>query len=465
MAYLDLYIVTFNCARTLIDPTTLSQSLLAAYPSKDGFPDVVFFSLQEFTPIAYSFLGGSFLNQYYDRVIHTLQLAASARGGDNDTYNLVATHNLGMTAGALFIRQNKMKRISHINVAGTGVGLWDMGNKGAVGMNVKIHDDHSDTTPLGITFVAAHLAPMEDAWQRRNQDWQNIVRNLVFVNSGRERYRTNEGTKPNNSEEEAEPLLTSNLNDDEDVSRKEISLYEPKMLVFCAGDFNYRTKDNAPSPDAYLAFPQPNDHISSSRHYLKWKSGDQLQRELRAEKTFQGFLEQEIHFPPTYKYSHKATKPQHRMDNLSVETSSGESQGHIWAWAKHRFPSWCDRCLYLPAPSNIALFQFHRYTSLPIQYTSDHQPVCLSLTIRQPDHVNAATSGESADGALMPNTGVKAPFSINPNWRQRNIAARRKELIAGLILLLVTTKEGIVTILAGGISSALIWYIISRLGS
>ena len=51
---------------------------------------------------------------------------------------------------------------------GVGVGLAEIGNKGAVGLRFKYNGAGTSTE---LTFVAAHLAAMEWEVKRRIEDW------------------------------------------------------------------------------------------------------------------------------------------------------------------------------------------------------------------------------------------------------------------------------------------------------
>lgn len=70
-----------------------------------------------------------------------------------------------------------MTDVKDIETAGVGFGLWEMGNKGAVGVRFKYEAEGSATE---LTFVAVHLEAMEDAIDVRNANWKSIVRGLVF---------------------------------------------------------------------------------------------------------------------------------------------------------------------------------------------------------------------------------------------------------------------------------------------
>ena len=74
----ELYLVTFNCARALADPQSLAPTFFDALPKEAPVPDLIAISLQEVAPIAYSFLGGSYLKPYFDRITSTPKADAVA---------------------------------------------------------------------------------------------------------------------------------------------------------------------------------------------------------------------------------------------------------------------------------------------------------------------------------------------------------------------------------------------------
>ncbi|KAF2803305.1 DNase I-like protein [Mytilinidion resinicola] len=393
MPSLEAYLVTFNCAREPVNPDTLAPHLFDALPQDAGLPDVVAIALQEVAPIAYSFLGGSYLEPYFSQVASTVQLAAKLHSDDAQAYQHFLTRSLGMTALMLFWKPAVASKIQWVQSAGAGVGLWDMGNKGAVGVRVGLALDNSDET-FDITFVSGHLAPMEGEVPRRNQDWENIVRNLVFIND----------ETPKSSAEE-QPLLSS---PSAPPPPDNTGLYHPSNHIFVAGDLNYRTHDTPPDPNSHINYPQPTPSSASPTHFSHFLKTDQLARELDANRTLHGFSEAPITFPPTYKHSPKPDS-----------SSDADEQ---WQWAKHRYPSWCDRILFLPP------LRPHIYTSLALQKTSDHQPVALSVSVSL-DPPNRVYDAEP-------------PFPLNKDWRARADAARRKEIVVGVLSYLALTRSG-----------------------
>lgn len=420
MASFNVSIITFNCARERIKPDVLAGHIATAV-SKVQTPDLFIISLQEIAPIAYAFLGGSFLIPYFDPVRHTVDLAAKILGGDA-RYVSLFTGNVGMTAIMAFVREDLADHIVWMEGAGVGLGVQEMGNKGAVGLRIG-YDLGSET--MEMTFVAAHLAPMEDASDRRCEDWMNIVKGLVFTRLARKAVHA--ASKSQSRDRESAPLLPGWV---DNGTAPPSGLYSPTSYLFLAGDLNYRTSQVQPSPEDHKAYPQPTEDVTDSKHYRNLLKDDQLTKELQAQRTCHGLQEAPIDFPPTYKYSSK--------QRAVAETDDGTA----WAWAKHRWPSWCDRVLYLDLPSWILStgtpthIHVHQYTSLPLMSTSDHRPVLLSVSL--PLKAIPPPDDEVTDGDCR----VKPPFEINPQWQGKRAVARRKEIIVGILAYLALTWEG-----------------------
>jgi hypothetical protein len=327
-----------------------------------------------------------------------------------------------MTVGMVFVKSSVASRVKWVQCAGVGVGVWEMGNKGACGIRLGL-----DNTEL--TFVAAHLAPMEGEVLRRNQDWENIVRGLVFEEI--------DYTTIGSDASEAEPLLAQL----DRCSEPQTGMYRHGNSIFFGGDLNYRTSLSPPGSDTYKTYPQPaNDDLRQSTSTAARMSvtdllaRDQLVQERLAGRTIHGFSEMPIHFSPTYKYDSKILgipgpevipKP---SDAATPEEEQIE-EPETWHWARHRWPSWCDRILYLPSSG----LEPHIYTSLPLLPSSDHRAVALSVTV-YPD----VTAAEYGNDDLRTNP----PFPLNSDWKARRVAARRREIIVGIASYLTLTMEG-----------------------
>ena len=128
-------------------------------------------------------------------------------------------------------------------------------------------------------------------------------------------------------------------------------------------------------------------------------------------------------------------------------------------WAKHRVPSWCDRVLYLCPPFEGTKPTIHRYESLPLQGTSDHQPVLMSFSVPIKP-IPRSLTGSGGDGA---EDWISAPFPINPGWRADRLAARQRELAVGFVAYLATTWEGRALLLGTVVGGVGAWALVRSL--
>jgi hypothetical protein len=408
--------MTFNCGRTLVDVDHFAASFFDGLKTNLP-PDLVVLALEEIAPIAYSFLGGSWMVPYFTRFIEAVNTAASLGFEDGVTYENVTAKALGMTGILILARPEVYEQIRWIKTAGVGVGdhsgIVGLGNKGAATCRLGLRSDGgSDEDEVVVTFVAAHLAPMEWDCERRNEDWKAICEGTVFE---RDETPVRNRRRQNGTDVEIEPLLNADGGSGSDEPQ---GIFSPTSHLFFAGDLNYRTSDTGPGPKDYENWPQPVESVSDIHHYTHLLEKDQLKREQSKGNTLNNLEEAEITFPPTYKYSDAAQKQAERAPNTDVTGTEGQT----WLWAKHRVPSWCDRILYLAAaPPTV-----HSYTTLPVQPTSDHRPVVLSFSIpRKPLNMN-----------------IKPPFPIRKDWREARATARRYEYLIGLAAYLGLTWEG-----------------------
>lgn len=414
--------MTFNCARQPIDIDLFASQLFSCHEGP-ALPEILVLSLQELAPVPHSLIGGSFISPYLERFEKAVDIAARKHDGYmQNNYKLVSRETIGMTGIMVFAMD--MKAIEDIETAGVGVGIWRMGNKGAAAVRFSYQDTKANSNArTELTFVAAHLAAMEEEVSRRNEDWKNIVRGLVFSS----KHATDSMHGMPGTEDER-PLLS--------VSSANASIYKPTSHLFLAGDLNYRTSTMKPAPDDHrTTFPQPHHPESSPQHFSKLYEKDQLNQEKAAGRTCHGLIEAPISFAPTYKYN-----PQEPYSDTDEELLR-------WSWAKHRWPSWCDRCLYLDIPSWLkrqqpkAQITVHKYSSLPLFPTSDHRPVALSLSLP----ILAIPEPDPEEDDLDPR--VRPPFNIDPDWKSNRERARNLEMLVGLSMYFTCTRQGI-TILA-----------------
>ncbi|KAJ5089155.1 Endonuclease/exonuclease/phosphatase [Penicillium argentinense] len=443
MEDLNLYILTANCARNLIDIDRFAEHFFNALPTSTGSfsaPELIVLSLQEIAPIAYSFLGGSYLIPYYDAFIQAVQKAATKQFGRS--YESVLQDHIGMTGLMVFARSDVTDRISWIETAYVGFGVQEMGNKGAVGARLGyVVDEHSAQT-MNLTFVAAHLAPMENALEQRNLDWQSIVERLVFS-------QQDTASKSGDSEgaDENATLLGSHRSSESQPETRR-DLFAPNSYLFLAGDLNYRTSDIQPSKADVLRFPRRLVNRESTLHYSHLLKEDQLMRQMQQGKSFHGLSEAPIDFPPTYKYSDAARE----AARLGVDSGDAE-----WKWSSHRWPSWCDRILYLDAPEGgERRVKPQAYDALPLLPQSDHRPVALAISVPVPLKRTSSRADHTDESRV-------APFAIDPRWRSRREVARRKEVVVGVLAYLGLTWEGNGLLLASTIGILGTWMVLRSL--
>lgn len=357
---------------------------------------------------------------YFDRFRHAVRLATASI--DDRRYINIITQSVGMTAIMAFVLEDQTEHIKSLATGGVGVGLQEMGNKGAVGLRFTYSVEDEDKA-MELSVVAAHLAPMEDALERRNQDWKSIVQRLVFTPVDQNATYKTSGEDTWQRDDANAPFLESSGS-----AAQESRLYKETSYLILAGDLNYRTSRLRPALSDFQTFPQPADDVNDPKHFSHLLKHDQLSREMKVQRTCHGLHEAEINFPPTYKYS----------DNQRAVADF--DNGTVWDWAKHRWPSWCDRILYWTPPSRKkserSPINVHAYSALPLMATSDHRPVALSLSL--PLAAMPTSHGGVTDGYAE----VDAPFDVDPNWRDKRDKARRMELVVGLMAYLGLTWEG-----------------------
>ncbi|KAL2002856.1 hypothetical protein VTN02DRAFT_5693 [Thermoascus thermophilus] len=443
---LNLYIVTFNCARHQIPTDRFASHLFDALPNnpagEDDYddasgggeggggqaPEILVLALQEIAPIAYAFLGGLFLNQYYDAFDQAVHLAVSKRwAGNSVSYVSMLQKNCGLTAIMVYVRSDVAGRTSCLQSAEVGLGVQQMGNKGAVGARLRYMVEDQGNDAVNLTFVSAHLAPMEYAFARRNEDWKGIVERLVFT-------REHGGAGNNNKEGGGEETIALLREPDAlGCSDDQSGIFVPSTYLFLAGDLNYRTSDTMPQKDDRDRFPQPTADTNSRRHYSQLLKDDQLTREVQNNRTLHSLSEAPINFPPTYKYSEEARR-----------AAAEDGEPKEWKWASSRWPSWCDRILYLDVPSwikGIGHVEPQVYDALPLFPTSDHRAVALSVSVPL-KAIPEPGVGQTEDVRLS------APFALDAEWERKRAAARTKEIIVGCMAYLGLTWEGNALLLA-----------------
>ncbi|CBJ29438.1 conserved unknown protein [Ectocarpus siliculosus] len=98
-------------------------------------------------------------------------------GGVSDegtTFVLVAKEHLVGTWLAVFVRASMLKQVSDVRSATVSAGMMGvMGNKGGVGIRLRLRDS-------SLCFVSSHLAAHRENIKARNENYQKILREMVF---------------------------------------------------------------------------------------------------------------------------------------------------------------------------------------------------------------------------------------------------------------------------------------------
>ncbi|XP_057776009.1 type IV inositol polyphosphate 5-phosphatase 3-like [Salvia miltiorrhiza] len=211
----------------------------------------------------------------------------------------------------VWVRRSLRRYIQNVNVSAVGVGVMGyIGNKGAISVSMSVHQ-------TVFCFVCTHLTAGEreaDA-VKRNADVHEIHRRSRF-----------------------------NFCSAMGLPRR---IYDHERIIWL-GDLNYRIN---------LPYDRTRELISK-KHWSKLLEQDQLVRELKKGRAFDGWSEGTLSFAPTYKYE------------LNSDTYIGED-----AKAGRRTPAWCDRVLSFG--TGMRLVDYRR-SEIKL---SDHRPVMASYMV------------------------------------------------------------------------------------
>ncbi|XP_043913229.1 phosphatidylinositol 3,4,5-trisphosphate 5-phosphatase 2A-like [Protopterus annectens] len=237
-------------------------------------------------------------------------LKTAIRGVTGIDFKLLATQSLWNIKIGVFVKPEYENRISHVNTSSVKTGYANtLGNKGAVGVSFLFNG-----TSFG--FVNCHLTSGNDKTLRRNQNHHDIVRSLLLG--------------------------------DKQLSAFDITLRFTHL--FWLGDLNYRIDMDA--QDIL-------NHINK-KNLDALLSVDQLTLEREKNKAFLRFNEEEITFPPTYRYD-RGTRDSYAWQKFKT------------TGVKINVPSWCDRILWKSYPETY--FVCKSYGCTDDVMSSDHSPV------------------------------------------------------------------------------------------
>ncbi|CAL8344474.1 phosphatidylinositol 3,4,5-trisphosphate 5-phosphatase 1 isoform X3 [Gadus morhua] len=235
------------------------------------------------------------------------------------SFKLISIQTLWNIRILVLAKPEHENRISHVFSDSVKTGIANtLGNKGAVGVSFMFNG-----TSFG--FINSHLTSGSEKKLRRNQNYINI---LNILNSG---------------DKKLNPF---------DITHRFTHL-------FWLGDLNYRI--DLPSTEA--------ENIVSKikqQQYQELLGKDQLNMERDEGKVFLHFQEEEVTFPPTYRF----------------ERDTREKYAYTKAKAtgtKYNLPSWCDRVLRKSYPLVHVVSQSYGCTTDIM--TSDHSPVFATFEV------------------------------------------------------------------------------------
>ncbi|XP_034850972.1 phosphatidylinositol 3,4,5-trisphosphate 5-phosphatase 2 isoform X3 [Mirounga angustirostris] len=225
-------------------------------------------------------------------------------------YRPIAMQSLWNIKVAVLVKPEHENRISHVSTSSVKTGIANtLGNKGAVGVSFMFNG-----TSFG--FVNCHLTSGNEKTARRNQNYLDILRLLSLG--------------------------------DRQLSAFDISLRFTHLFWF--GDLNYRLDMDIQEILNYI----------SRKEFEPLLRVDQLNLEREKHKVFLRFSEEEISFPPTYRYERgsRDTYAWHKQKPTGVRTN---------------VPSWCDRILWKSYPETHIICNSYGCTDDIV--SSDHSPV------------------------------------------------------------------------------------------
>jgi phosphatidylinositol-bisphosphatase len=224
----------------------------------------------------------------------------------NGHYTQVMSKYLVGLLMCVFVKDSLLGSVKDVRATVAGVGVMGMmGNKGGVSCRLTLHDS-------SICVVCSHLAAHRENVAGRNADFQNILEKSIFA------------PLPENltTAQEQEPSVdvSRNLNYCTGLLPSDELTILQHDLVFWLGDLNYRIDESLSMEEVFAKIEE--------KDWAYLREYDQLNIERFGMNVFEGFMEGELNFAPTYKYQPGTNEYDQRPDK------------------KVRCPAWCDRVLW-----------------------------------------------------------------------------------------------------------------------
>ncbi|CAK5268023.1 unnamed protein product, partial [Mycena citricolor] len=287
-------------------------------------------------------------------------------GAQRDSYVKIASKQLVGLLLLVIVHRDLVSSIDDIRSVSAGVGIMGlMGNKGGVAIRLRYTPPSSQSSTI-LTFVNSHLAAFDEMFEKRNADYHELCRKLVFNLSTSSSAPAAGGQLP-------ELAVTCNV-------------FETDVL-FWMGDLNYRI--SAPDPDVRTILAA--SEWDSSR-YETLLGYDQLRQAMRDGKAFVGFTEAPLRYFPTYRFNTGLLR-----DDLGYDLK--------------RRPAWCDRILYM-SDLEVTTVKYQAYHTVQ---GSDHRPVGGEYVVRvdiQSEEGNALELSNLLDGLGEARGSLKVSDSV-----------------------------------------------------
>jgi phosphatidylinositol-bisphosphatase len=228
------------------------------------------------------------------------------------SYKLISTVRMFGLYLLLYADENLSSNISDVCTSVLATGVLTMGNKGSIGISLKVHQSR-------ISFVCSHFAAHTQYIEKRNADFRLAWSNLKFQDGA-------------------------------------VGL-EQHDVIFWFGDLNYRIDQLSVNDTLKLI---------NSNSFGDLLNYDQLTNERAKLAAFESFNEGEMNFKPTFKFKIK-TNLYEKEANLNVSQTEKDAVGN-----KVKLPSWTDRVLWKTVNNKVELIEYASVNRITL---SDHKPV------------------------------------------------------------------------------------------
>ncbi|KAJ3814924.1 DNase I-like protein [Lentinula aff. lateritia] len=283
----------------------------------------------------------------------------AALGEKAEMYEKLASKQLVGMLVMVIVKKSLRSCFSNIMTTSVGAGILGlMGNKGGTAVRLTFsppkssledlesalndapsigHFQHGieNPGPTVLTFVVSHLAAFDEMVAKRNADFHELSKRLVFDSS---------------------ILATSTSTGSLSTTNKKFGVFESDILFWIVSShLNYRINISDADVRELLSSESWKDKLEILIHF------DQLKTSIREKKAFEIFHEHDIRHLPTYRFGGGIA-----TDSLGYDVK--------------RKPAWTDRILHAYSPLTTKVNQ-SSYSGHPEITISDHRPVSADFQV------------------------------------------------------------------------------------